>query len=273
MSPAPTEWTNVTSTREPVTATNLTSPADGSPRKIALVAGLGLLIMALLAPFAVFGVLDTLVVSGDPTATFNNISASEGLFRSGIAAFLIVIMLDVVVAWALYLLLRPVNRTIALLTAWLRLAFAAVFASVLVNLLDAAQLVAGAEQSTLQPDQLHAQVASSIASFDYGWTGIALAVFGLHLFGLGYLLFKSADFPKFLGVLVFLAGAGYLIDSFGTILVPEYSLTIGAFTFVGEALLILWLFWRAIKGFPSGTEAEGGQETEAVPAEPNSLAH
>jgi hypothetical protein len=226
---------------------------------MALVAALGLLIMALLAPFAVFGVLDTLVVTDDPAATFNNISASEGLFRSGVAAFLIVIMLDVVVAWALYVLLRPVNRTIALLTAWLRLAFAAVFASALINLLDAAQLVAGAEQSTLQPEQLHAQVVSSIASFDYGWTGIALAIFGLHLFGLGYLLFKSSDFPKFLGALVILAGAGYLVDSFGTILVPEYTLTIGMFTFVGEALLIIWLFLRAIRGFPSGSETGLGR--------------
>lgn len=164
--------------------------------------------MALLAPFAVFRVLETLVVSGDATATFNNIVASEGLFRGGIAAFLVVIMLDVLVAWALYVLLRPVNRTIALLTAWLRLAFAAVFASALVNLLDAAQLVAGAEQATLQPEQLSAQVMSSIASFDNGWTAIALPIFGLHLFGLGYLLFKSADFPKFLGVLVSLLAVG-----------------------------------------------------------------
>jgi hypothetical protein len=163
-----------------------------------------------------------------------------------------------------------VNRTIALLTAWLRLAFAAVFASALVNLLDAAQLVAGAEQSTLQPEQLHAQVMSSIASFDNGWTGIALAIFGLHLFGLGYLLFKSADFPKFLGVLVIVAGGGYLVDSFGTILVPEYALTIGAFTFVGEALLIVWLFLRAIKGFPSESETERRQEP--TPAQPDSLA-
>ncbi|HJQ96007.1 MAG TPA: DUF4386 domain-containing protein [Acidimicrobiia bacterium] len=250
----------MTSTRRPATPTDhFTSPTDVSKRKMALVAALGLLTMALLAPFVVFGVLDTLVVADDPAATFSNISASEGLFRSGIAAFLIVIMLDVVVAWALYVLLSPVNRTVALLTAWLRLAFAAVFASALINLLDAAQLVAGAEQSTLQQEQLHSQVASSIASFDYGWTGVALAIFGLHLFGLGYLLFKSSDFPKFLGALVILAGVGYLIDSFGTILVPGYALTIGMFTFVGEALLIIWLFLRAIRGFPSGSETGLGR--------------
>ena len=222
-----------------------------SERRVALIAGIGLLLMAVLAPLALFGVLRGLVVPGDATATFDKIVASQGLFRSGIAAFLIVIILDVVVAWALYVLLSPVNRTLALLTAWLRVAFAAVFGSALVSLLDSAELVASAAQSSLQPDQLHEQVMSSIASFETGWTGIALAIFGVHLFGLGYLLLRSADFPNFLGVLVIVAGGGYLIDSFGTILVADYTGSVGAITFVGEALLILWLFIRAIKGFRS----------------------
>jgi hypothetical protein len=242
--------------------------ADISQRKVALTAAIGLLVMALLAPFALFGVLQTIVVPTDAAATVENIIASEGLFRIGIAAFLIVIMLDVVVAWALYVLLRAVDRTLALLTAWLRLVFTAVFGYALVNLLDVAQLVGGAEQSALQGEQLQAQVMSSIASFDNGWTGIALAIFGLHLFGLGYLLFRSADFPRFLGVLVAIAGGGYLVDSFGMILVPDYALSIGAFTFVGEALLIVWLFWRAIKGFPSESdpsesESPGARATES----------
>jgi hypothetical protein len=245
--------------------------ADISQRKVALIAGLGLLVIELLAPFAQFGVLQALVVPADATATVNNIIASEGLFRSGIAAFLIVIMQDVVVAWALYVLLRPVNRTLALLTAWLRLVFAAVFGYALVNLLDAAQLVGHAERSALQTEPLQAQVMSSIASFDNGWVGIGLAIFGLHLLGLGFLLFRSAHFPRFLGVLVVVAGGGYLVDSFGTILVPDYALSIGAFTFVGEALLIFWLFWRAIKGFPSESESPGAQVTEQRLTQPTTL--
>jgi uncharacterized protein DUF4386 len=222
--------------------------ADISQRKVALTAAIGLLVMALLAPFALFGVLQNLVVPTNAAATVQNIIASEGLFRAGIAAFLIVIMLDVVVAWALYVLLRPVNRTLALLTAWLRLAFAAVFASALVNLLDVAQFLGSAELSTLQPEQLQAQVMSSIASFDNGWD-MSLAIFGLHLLGLGYLLFRSADFPKFLGVLVVIAGGGYLADTFTRILIPDFAFTFSVFTFVGEPLLIVWLFYRAIKGF------------------------
>jgi hypothetical protein len=67
--------------------------------------------MAVLAPFAHFGVLETLVMRADATATVNNITASDGLFRIAIAAFLIVTMLDLLVAWAWYVLLRPVNGT------------------------------------------------------------------------------------------------------------------------------------------------------------------
>jgi len=68
--------------------------------KVALIAGIGLLAIALLTPFARLGVLQALVVPAGATATVNNIIASEGLFRSGIAAFLIVIVMDVVVARA-----------------------------------------------------------------------------------------------------------------------------------------------------------------------------
>jgi hypothetical protein len=156
---------------------------------------------------------------------------------------LVVIMLDIIVSWALYFLLRSVNPAVALLTAWLRVAFAAVFAAALFNLLEATQLVAQAPGSALSSDQIEAQVMSLIDAFDLGWTGIALAIFGLHLVGLGYLLFKSIDFPKFLGILVAIAGGGYLFDSFGVILIADYAPIVAAFTFIGEVLLILWLGW------------------------------
>ena len=237
--------------------------ADISQRKVALTAAISLLVMAVLAPFALFGVLPNLIVAADAAATVENITASEGLFRIAIAAFLIVIMLDVVVAWALYVLLRPVDRTLALLVGWLRLVFATVFAMALVNLLDVAQLVGGAERSALQGEQIQAQVMSSIASFDNGWIVIAHAIFGLHLFGLGYLLFRSADFPRFLGVLVAIAGGGYLADSLGMILFPDFGFTFSLFTFVGEALLIFWLFWRAIKGFPSESDPSESESPDA----------
>ena len=95
-----------------------------------------LLAMAIMAPLALYGVLGSLIVPGDPTATVANITESEGLFRAAITAFLVVIVLDLFIAWALYKLLRPVNSDLSLLTAWLRVAFAAVFASALIGLVD-----------------------------------------------------------------------------------------------------------------------------------------
>jgi hypothetical protein len=213
-------------------------------------------------------VLENLVVSGDAATTVGNIVADEGLFRLAIATLLVVTFLDIVVAWALYVLMKPVHPTLATLVGWLRLAAPAVFAVALANLLDVANLLGSAGSSTLQPDQLGAQVMASVASFDSGWD-MSLAIFGLHLVGLGYLLFKSMDFPRFLGVLVVVAGAGYLADTFAIILVPDFEFTFSWITFVGEALLIFWLLMRAIKGFPSETESNGGQLTGPRLGEPS----
>jgi hypothetical protein len=226
--------------------------------------GVALLAMAILAPLALYGVLGSLIVPGDPTATVANITESEGLFRAAITAFLVVIVLDVFIAWALYKLLRPVNSDLSLLTAWLRVAFAAVFASALIGLVDAAQLVGGAEGSGLAAEQIQAQVVASLASFDNGWIGVAFSIFAFHLFGLAYLLIKSVNAPAWLGALLVIAGGGYLVDGVGMILVPDYTWTVGMFTFIGEAVLIGWVFWRAVKGF--APESDDATERGAGPA-------
>jgi hypothetical protein len=234
-----------------------------SQRNVALAAALGLLSMALLAPFAQFGVLASLIVPTDAAATTDNIAVSIGLFRAAIAAFLVVAILDVVVAWGMYVLLRPVNARVALLVAYLRVAYAVLFAYALLNLVDVAQLLNGASAASLQSTGLQAQVATSVTAFRNGWD-LALAVFGLHLAGLGALLYRSVDFPRFLGGLVVLAGTGYLADALGRILVPGDTLTISTFTFVGEALLIVWLFKLAIKGTRSPETFPTVAETPTV---------
>jgi hypothetical protein len=226
------------------TATGTT--ADHSQRKVALAAAFSLLFIALLAPFAQFGVLKTLIVPADAAATTSNIAASLGLFQAAIVAFLIVAVLDVVVAWGFYLLLRPVNEGLARLVGSLRVVYAALFAFALLNLVAAAGLVQSATGAALQSGPIQAQVAAAVASFDTGWH-LALGIFGLHLVGLGALLFRFAA-PRLLAILVVLAGIGYLADSLGTIFIADYGLTISTFTFVGEALLIVWLFWRAARG-------------------------
>lgn len=240
-------------------------PAIGrSQRRVALTTGFSLLCMAILAPFAQFGVLKGLIVPADAAATTNNISASSGLFGAAIAAFLIVAIFDVVVAWGFYILLRPVNEGLARLVGSLRIVYAAAFAFALLNLIGAAQLVHGATGTALQSASLQALVAASVASFDNGWH-LALGIFGLHLVGLGALLFGSAA-PRLLATLVVIAGVGYLADAIGTIFVGGYAPTIATFTFVGEAVLIFWLFWRAGRGAQTSRPAIASPDRASVAA-------
>jgi len=243
---------------------------DFARRRAALTAGLALLLMAVLAPLAHFGVLRNLIVSTDAAATVANLIASQGLFRVAIATLLVVTFLDILVAWALYVVFKPVNESVAMLVGWLRLAAPAVFAVALANLLDVAQLVRETAGAASQSEQLGGQVMASIASFENGWD-MSLAIFGLHLVGLGFLLFRSAHFPRFLSGLVVVAGAGYLADTFTTILAPDFEFTFSLFTFVGEALLIVWLLLRAVKGFPSAATRTGTQVAPPGAAEPASL--
>lgn len=242
--------------------------ADHSERRFALAAAIGLLVMAVLAPFAQFGVLGQLIVPADAAVTTRNIATSAGLFAAGIGAFVIIAILDVVVAWAAYGLLRRVDRGLAQFVGWSRAVYAVGFGYALVSLVQAAQLVGSASTADLASAGFQSEVASHAASFNGRWD-VALVVFGIHLLGFGALLLRSVDFPRILSILVLLAGTGYLVDAVGRLLVPGYTLTISTFTFIGEALLIVWLFKIAIKG--SRTTATAAAAT-AAPAHPSKAA-
>ncbi len=205
--------------------------------KAALIAGICLVIMTILA-FVSFPILQNFIEPADATKTANTIISNQLLFRVITCAFLIVIILDVIVAWALNIFLKPVNESLALLMAWFRVVYAAIFAAALNNLFTVIHI--------LEKGQSHDQAMVFINAFYHGWD-IGLAVFGLHMLLLGYLVYKSGYIPKLLGVLVIIASFGYLIDSFGELLSPSYGLSIGMFTFIGEVLLALWLLWKGRK--------------------------
>jgi len=232
--------------------------SDISLHSAAIVAGLGLLAMAILAGFANFSVFQSLVVSGDTKTTAENIMGSSGSFRMGILFFVVVAVLDVVVALALYVLLKPVNKILSSLAAWFRIVYATIFAVALTNLFTALQLFTGADYlKAFEVNQLYAQGMLSLSAFQSGWN-IGLAIFGLHLLILGYLVFKSGYTSKWWGILLSIllvvAGLGYLADSIGKFLLPNYNASIAQFTFIGEVLLIFWLLWKGIKGFDKGIE-------------------
>jgi hypothetical protein len=106
-----------------------TGTPEPTLRKPAVVAGVGILLISVLAGLANFGAVEGLVTGGDATKTALDILAAEGLFRLAISAFVLVAVLDAVVAWGLYAFFKPVSRDMPLLAGWLRLAYAAVSAA------------------------------------------------------------------------------------------------------------------------------------------------
>ena len=114
--------------------------------------------------------------------------SNDSLFRIGILCFIIMVICDIVVAWALYFLLKPVNASLSLLSGWLRLVNSAIFGIALYNLLNVLHISNDAELlKVIDTEQLYAQIMLYLNTFNYIWL-IGLIFFGLHLFVLGYLI-------------------------------------------------------------------------------------
>lgn len=228
-------------------------PTDSSPRTAAIIGGAGLFVMAILAAYANFGILATLIIPEDARTTAENIIASSGSFRLAIISFLIVAILDIVVAWSLFVILKSANRSLSLITAWFRIIYAAIFAFSLTKLYGVFQLLTSPESS--QGNEIYSQTMNGIKAFQKSWD-IGLILFGLHLLLLSFIAIRFGTIPRWLGTLLAIAGLGYLIDSLGILLSPMYTLSLGEYTFFGELILIFWLLWKGIKGFPQVPKAQ-----------------
>ena len=210
-----------------------------------LTAGIGILLIVPLAVVGYFVAVQGLMTPGDAEKTASDILASEGVFRLGIACLFVNIVLDVVVAWALFRVFSPVSSAISMLAAWCRIVFAGVFLVAIGELFGVLRLLGtDGYPSVLSADQLQAQALLRINTFTDIWDA-GFVLFGVHLVLLGYLAYRSGFVPRIIGVLLVIAGLGYLTDSLGGVLIQGYTADVGAFTFLGELLLGLWLLIRA----------------------------
>ncbi len=200
--------------------------------------------MSAVAGFGNLVVLEGLVTPGDAAKTTSDILASDGMFRFGVASLYFVVVLDVVVAWALFGVFSPVSRDISRLAAWFRLAYSGVFLVALSQLAGIPDLLKDDGYSAAFPaEQLQAQVMLNIDAFDDIWMA-GLVLFGVHLLLIGYLAYKSGYVPKVLGALLVIAGLGYTFDSFVTVFSGGSPFAVSTVTFLGEFLLCLWLLIR-----------------------------
>jgi hypothetical protein len=101
--------------------------------------------------------------------------------------------------------------------------------------------------------QLYARVMLLLDAFNHIWL-IGLIFFGLHLFVLGYLVFKSGYIPKILGILLIIAALGYLVDSFANFLLPRYDsyemvflMVVFVPAFIAELSFCLWLLFKGVR--------------------------
>ena len=226
-----------------------TRTAETSPLVYARLAGFLLLFVAIIAPFSQLYVPSTLIVPGDATATADNIGASAGLFHLGIVSDSLVFLIEIVLCVLLYVLFRPVSRTLSMVAAFARLAMTVVMGVNLLPYFIVLLLVSGAGYLTVfEPAQSDALTLLFLNAHQYGVYIWQLA-FGFHLAVLGYLIFKSGYFPRILGVVMVVAALGYLSDAYGNILYPNYDETfgwiVGVTAIIGELPFFLWL---AIKG-------------------------
>jgi hypothetical protein len=226
------------------------APEVRSVQMTARFAGMLYLIITIAAIVAHIYVPSTIIVTGDAAATANNIRTSETLFRVGaIGGELIVLLSEIVLSVVLYVLLRPVNKTLSLLAAVSRLAMTTIHGLNLINYFVVLLLLGGSAGTAAAFDagQINALVGVFLEAHSYGFT-IGIVFLTLHVFALGYLIFKSGYFPKILGVLFLAAAVGYLIDSFALLLSSTYTTTPVYLALPITLSEIAFPLWLLIKG-------------------------
>jgi hypothetical protein len=191
-----------------------------------------------------------LIVRGDPTKTAANIIANEQLFRFSIVGDLITYILVMVLTWALYILLRPVSRNLALLGAFFRLSELAVLCIATVNSLVILRLLSGADYlKSFEATQLHSLVMLAYVTQGMGMTvGFVLLGLGSGIFA--YLLFKSRYVPRALAALGISGSLTLVLVTLAIMIFPglgrigmSYMIPMGLY----EVGLGLWLLIKGIR--------------------------
>ena len=206
--------------------------AAWSQRRASLISGVGLVGMAVLMPAGYFGAIVPLVSAGNAEVTAHNIAASPLVYLAGLAAIVVVIVLDLIVAAAWYWLFRPVNPRLSAVAASLRVAYTVLFAVAAAEL-ALAFVVRDEPERTLE----------AIDAFSAIWLS-SLGLLGVHLLVIGYLVIRASFVSPIFGILLIPAGIGYILDAVGVMAGLDLPVTFGFFGFVGEVAIIGWLLVR-----------------------------
>jgi hypothetical protein len=223
---------------------------ETSPQVYARIGGVLYLVIIVLGAFAEGFVANKLIAPGDAAATAHNIMAASGLWRLSVAGDLIIVLCAVPLLWIEYLLLRPVSRQLVLLAVLFNLVSLAVEAISKLFLLVVMPTLGSADYSkAFEPQQLQVLANLALESHDIAFN-IALLFFGFTCLVYGYLIFRSRYLPKFIGVLMQIAGLSYLTACFAALFAPALAdlLTPAILLppLIGEASFCLWLLIKGV---------------------------
>lgn len=226
---------------------------DASQRTAAKVAGFTYL-FAMATAVLGFSIRGSLVVPGNAAETARNIIASEGLFRVGIASDLMTFVADIVLITALYVVLRPVNRNLALLAAFWRLMETAVLVVATQNGFEVLRVLSGADYlGAFATEGLQALARLSLGAYGSGYN-VGFVFLGLGSAVFSYLWFKSRYIPRGLAALGVVSSLLLAACNFAFIVAPDLSQLIGmaymAPMGVFEVTMGFWLLFRRLAPAP-----------------------
>jgi hypothetical protein len=226
----------------------MTARSVRNPNRLARAIGVLFVVLAVLGPFGLLYVPGQIIVAGDAGATAANLRGSGGLLRAGIVVEVAIMLVEVAMPVLLYLLLRSVNRGVALTATFARFAEAVVVGIGLLGYLAAMRLVDG-PPSALDPGQRDALALLALEGHGDA-VFISQLFFGFSVLLLGWLVLHAGFVPRLFGALLGLAGAGYLIDGLGSLLWAGYAdawgWLVGVTALVGEVPFFLWLLIKGV---------------------------
>ena len=216
-------------------------------QRYARITGILFLLSIVAGFFGEFYVPSTIVVPGDAAATAKNVADFNSMFRFGFAMYLVEAVCDIALAWILYVLLRPVRKDLALLAAFFGLVSTAVFAGAELFFFAPTFILGNAALlEAFSPDQVRSLGLLSFRLYGYG-AGIFMVFYGIATLIRGYLIYRSDYLPRALGILLMIAGMGFVIRNFVLVMAPAYASDAFVFPmFLAAVAMTLWLLTKGI---------------------------
>src|SRR5215472_7442939 len=215
--------------------------AEASPRSLARMAGVCQLLEGTTATFGQVTVRGSLVVFGNAAATAANILAHERLFWVGFASSVVGVVFHIAWALLLYDLFKPVNRRVSLFAGFVILVGCAIQA--LTSVLYLAPMLilnAGNSLSAFTTEELQALAYVFVRLNGYAFNTY-LVFFGLWCVLIGFLIFRSTFMPRLLGVLLAIAGLGWMMYLVPPLAIRLFIPYIAGASALGEIPLLVWL--------------------------------